>query len=413
MNNENKSIVKDLKQLLANYLKKDSATDFIKILDQQISLSSETQTQISETDKLHIGYDIPNGINYRIPIDKVLTYCEKELPQEKNYKLALELSQLMLFAGENSYSLEIAEEVLTKLQTNVKYQEIEAETNLMISKIYWAQAQWDECSEFISEAIRVFKSIKSELGLAKCENMLGTLCGEKGDFDEAQKHLRNALQHINDEDDISLRAMILTNLGIINTIKGDYEKAVWNYKNAAEKFNQIKDVRRLARVYHNIGMLYTRMESYEVALDEFNKCITLSLENDYLSNCAVAYIGKAFIYSNLKNPALADAYTDKAMEIAYKLNDALSIADIYRLKGIVQKNMKNFELSEELFENSIRLNKDIENKLNEAESSIQLGKLLEKSDRIEEARPYLETATNFFNKLNHEKIKAGLVEQSI
>lgn len=413
MNNENKSIVRDLKQLLTNYLKKDSVTDFIKILNQDISLKSETQPQISETDKLHIEYDIPNGINYRIPIDKVITYCEKELSQEKYFNLMLELSQLLLFAGEISYSQEIAEDLITKLQTTVKYQRIEAETNLMISKIYWTQAQWDECNEYISEAIRIFKSIKSEPGLAKCENMLGTLYGEKGDFDKAQKHLKNALQHLSDDDDISSRAMILTNLGIINTVQGDYEKAVWNYKNAAEKFNRIKDIRRLARVYHNIGMLYTRMESYEVALDEFNKCITLSLENDYLSNCAVAYIGKAFIYSNLNNPALADAYTDKAMEIAYKLNDALSIADIYRLKGIVQKNMKNFELSEELFENSIRLNKDVENKLNEAESSIQLGKLLEKNNRIEDAKPYMEVATNFFNKLNHKKSKAGLVEQSI
>ena len=155
------------------------------------------------------------------------------------------------------------------------------------------------------------------------------------------------------------------------------------------------------------------MENYDAALEAFNKCITLSLENDYLSNCAVAYIGKSFIYTKMKNPALADAYTDKAMEIAYKLNDTLSIADIYKVKGMVQNDMNNFELSEELFENSIRLNKDIESRLNEAESSVQLGELLQKNNRNEEAKPYLESATDFFSKMKNEKIKPGLVEQGI
>ncbi len=122
------------------------------------------------------------------------------------------------------------------------------------------------------------------------------------------------------------------------------------------------------------------MENYDAALEEFNKCITLSLANNYLSNCAIAYIGKAFIYTQLNNSSLADAYANKAMEIACKINDTISIADIYKIKGMIQNNMDNFELSEELFENSIRLNKDIESESNEAESSREMEKLLKKNN---------------------------------
>ena len=409
----NKNIFKELKQLLNNYLTKNLVKDFIKILDEDISIKPVDRAQIPDSEKFQIEYELPKGINYRIPVDKVITSCAKLLEENKYYKLMLDLSQLMFFAGEISYSLEIAEDLISKLRTNSNYYNIKAETLLMISKIYWSQAYWDECRYYIAEAMNIFNSVKSETGIAKCENMLGTLYGEKGEYDKAQKHLNNALKHLSDEDDLLSRAMILTNLGIINTINGEYEKAVWNHKNAEVKFNQLKDVRRSARVHHNVGMLYTRMKNYDAALEEFNKCITLSLENDYLSNCAVAYIGKAFIYTKMKNPALADAYTDKAMEIAYKLNDTLSIADIYKVKGMVQNDMNNFELSEELFENSVRLNKDIESGLNEAESSVQLGELLQKNNRNDEAKPYLESATNFFNKVNTEKIKPGLVEQNI
>jgi len=115
----------------------------------------------------------------------------------------------------------------------------------------------------------------------------------------------------------------------------------------------------------------------------------------------------------LKNQSLADAYTDKALELAYKLNDTISIADIYKIKGMIQNDLSNFELSEEMFENSIRLNKDLESKMNEAESSVQLADLLKKRNRSSEAAPYLETAQNYFKGLKSVKETAGLVELSI
>jgi tetratricopeptide (TPR) repeat protein len=136
------------------------------------------------------------------------------------------------------------------------------------------------------------------------------------------------------------------------------------------------------------------------------------LDNDYLSNCAVAYVGKAFIYTKLNNSALADAYTDKAMEIAYKINDTLSIADIYKIKGMIQTEMDNFQLSEEFFENSVRLNKDLENKLNEAESSAELGKLLHKSNRKEEAKPYIDSAVSYYKGIKADDIVNDLEEKS-
>jgi len=409
MENDNINIVNDLKRLINNYMPEESSKDFLKALEGDISspvgMDSPNANDclvISELDKSQVKYDLPKGTNYRLLIDKVILHCEKLLAEDKFYKLLLDLSQLMLFAGENAYSLELAEDLFGKLNSNNEYSSIRADAALMISKIYWAQAYWDDCSYYISEAMKIFESISSKSGIAKCENMLGTLYGEKGEFDKAQKHLENALACLKEEDDILSHAMILTNLGIINTIQGDYEKAIWNYKNSIERFKTLNDTRRSSRVYHNIGMLYTRMEKYDAALDEFNKCITLSFENNYLSNCAVAYIGKAFIYTKLKNSALADAYTDKAMEIAYKINDTLSIADIYKIKGMVQTDLENFQLSEELFENSIRLNKDMENKLNEAESSNEMGRLLQKTERDEEAKKYITTANNYFKVLKDE-----------
>ena len=396
MTNNNENIVVDLENLIQKYMSEDLTKSFINKLEEDHSLNRKT-LELSEIDKEQVQYELPRSMNYRLLIDKVITYSEKILSKEQSYKLILDLAQLMLFAGENSFALEISENLYFKLNSNVDYPLLCAESSLMISKVYWAQALWDESNYFITEAMQLFLSASSRQGLAKCENMLGTLYGEKGKFEKAKIHFENALIFLKDEEDLHTSAMISTNLGIINTMQSKFEKAIWNYKNAIKKFEEVKDTRRLSRTYHNVGMLLSRMNNYDAALEEFNKCITLSLANNYLSNCAIAYIGKAFIYTQLKNSPLADAYADKAMEIACKINDTLSIADIYKIKGMIQNDMDNFELSEELFENSLRLNKDVENELNEAESSNEMGKLLEKTDRKAEAQNYIDAADNFFH----------------
>jgi len=283
MNKSNTNITKELKDLLDEYMTKASAEEFIKGIEADNFSNVNKVNGMSDLDKSQVEYDLPKGIDYRLLIDRMITQCKNLLSEDKYYNLLLDFSQLMLFAGETAYSLEIVQDLQSKLESKNSFESILAVTNLMISKIYWSQADWDECEFHISEAAQIFESLSSESGIAKCENMLGTLYGEKGEFDKAQKHLQNALALLKDDEDLSSHAMILTNLGIINTVNGDYEKAAWNYKNATEKFEKLNDVRRLSRVYHNLGMLYTQMENYDAALEEFNKCITVSMENNYLS----------------------------------------------------------------------------------------------------------------------------------
>jgi tetratricopeptide (TPR) repeat protein len=410
MNENNNNIINDLKSLIRIYFKDQDPNGFIDDLLKETEATPESSPDL-EKESFALDYELPNRIDYRLLIDRCVTKSESLLPEDIFYKLLLELSRTIQAIGENDLALELAQDLINKIEKKSEYDMLQADAYLMISKIYWSQAYWDDCNYYVEEAMKIYHTYSNNNGLAKSENMLGTLYGEKGEIALAEQHFEKALTYLSEDDDELSHSMILTNLGIINTIQGDYEKSIWNYKIALQKFDTLKNTRYIARTYHNIGMLYTRMEKYDAALDEFNKCITLSLDNNYLSNCAVAYIGKAFIYTKLKNSSLADAYTDKAMEIACRINDTLSIADIYRIKGLIHGEMENFQLSEEMFENSIRLNRDIESKLNEAESSIEMGNLLKRVNREDESVSYFQSAIIYFKELKDKNIIAGLVEQ--
>jgi tetratricopeptide (TPR) repeat protein len=393
MNNNSEKVINQVKDVLVNFLSKSEAEEFIKSIKVYATSFEKLSENVSDVDKEQFKYQFPDGVDERIIVDRIITMSEKLLNKEKYFDLLLELAQIMIKIGNQAFALEILSDLKNLIGTDVDYKLYTGEANLLISKIYWSQAQWDDCDFYLNQAYSTFKSISYLKGYAKCENMFGTLYGEKGEFQKALNHFESALSFLKVSDDFSTQAMILTNLGIIHTIYGDFEKAIWNYQESIEKFQKLNDNNRIARVYHNIGMLYTRMEEYYLALEQFNNSITISSDNNYLSNCAVSYIGKAFIYAKLKNLPLADAFTDKAMEIACKINDTLSIADIYRIKGIIQSNLNNFELSEEFFENSIRLNDDFESRYNKAESSQELGDLLlTQENRIDEAEIHLKSA---------------------
>ena len=391
MNNNTEKILNHLKDVLVNFLSQSDADEFIKAIKVYTSSVEKLEQNLPDVDKQQVSYQFSDGVDERIIVDKIITLAERLLLKEKYYNLVIELSQLMIKIGNLSFALEMLTDLKNSLNP-AEHKIYNGEVNLLISKIYWAQAQWDDCAFYIDEAYSNFKDVEFLKGYAKCENMYGTLYGEKGDFKKALTHFESALTFLKESDDLTTQAMILTNLGIIYTIYGDYEKAIWNYKDSIEKFQKLNDTVKTARVYHNIGMLYSRMGEYYLALEQFNSSITLSIENNYLSNCAISYIGKAFIYTKLKNTTLADAFADKAMEIACKLNDTLSIADVYRIKGIVQSNLNNFELSEEFFENSVRLNDDFESQYNKAESSKALGDLLASKDKSVEAEAHLKSA---------------------
>src|SRR4030065_2292175 len=95
----------------------------------------------------------------------------------------------------------------------------------------------------------------------------------------------------------------------------------------------------------------------------------------YMPLVVLCYLSKRDVYTKQNDNMLASAFADKSMEIAYRLNDKLSVADIYRIKGVIQKKMNNFTAAENCFLTSLRINKEVSNKYNYAETAFELGLL--------------------------------------
>ena len=393
----------EIENLVSQYLGKEEAANFYQRIKEDVLGKNKNLSQGDPNDQSQLSSHIPIGVDERDLINGLVTFVEKKLTAEKLFSLLIDLSQIMTFNGEISIATELCDDVISKAADEEKFIKYRAEAYLSLARIAWSQAYWDQSLENVQESYNIFASIEDKEGSARCENMLATIYGEKGDVKRSLDHLEKGLYYLAESDDIALRGMFEVNLGILYQIQGETGKALWNLKNGLAKYEKLNDLRKVSRVHHNLGMIYTKTEDYQAAIEEFNKSINISMENGYLSNCAIGYIGKAYIYTKLKNNALADVFTDKAMEISYKINDTLSIAEVYKIKGMIQNDLENFELSEELFENSIRLNEDFGNDLNKAESFQEMSSLYERVDRKDQAENVKKSAEQYYKSVSSKK----------
>ena len=81
----------------------------------------------------------------------------------------------------------------------------------------------------------------------------------------------------------------------------------------------------------------------------------------------------------------------------------LSVADNLKLKGIIDRESNNFSQAEIYFQTSLRINDELENKLNHAETSVELGVLYKQMGKVETALISFNSALNYYKSIKHNE----------
>ena len=153
---------------------------------------------------------------------------------------------------------------------------------------------------------------------------------------------------------------------------------------------------------HNIGITYTKKKEYSNALKELDKSIAISLNESIFSILGISYVTKAFIFAQMEDIELSKAFADKAMEICYKTNDKLSVAEIYKVEGIIKRLQKIYVQSESFLKTSLRINQEYKNKMNEAETFLELGILYKDWKMPDKSVLSFNSALKYFKKIKAE-----------
>jgi tetratricopeptide (TPR) repeat protein len=386
-----------VEEALKNFFDKAEKEDFSQ------ALTGDTDTEAAVKDvkiKDQINFEIRSGPQTRCQVDLLITFAESKYQLEKLIEFLIYLGQLTITAGENQIAIEIHEKIINLCKGKPGTADITANALLAIGEVYSRQAQWELSFGYLDKAIKIFQDENDTKGSIHCQNILGTIQGDQGNLEKAKEHFENALTALEGIKDNALVGKIEINLGIINNMQSNYDEALSYLKRALLNFEKVSDLKRIAEIKQNLGMVYTKKKEYSEAISEFDDSIDASIRSTYLQNLGIAYISKAYVYTNLKDFDLAGAFSDRALEIAYRINDKLSIAEVYKIKGIISRNRNKLDAAENSLLTSYRLNKDLGNQLNLAETAFELGILYKQKGDPDRGNQYLFEALGYFRKIN-------------
>lgn len=393
-----------IEKILSDYLDPKSFEEYKKLLSKEKKTRRKRVSSINSASNKQLKKNIASLSNYNSYIEFLITFTKRKLTDLKFIELLLFLGDISTQKGELDSAVTLSKNLIFFAQKKTKYVSVAAYSMLKLGEIYSRQADWVNSKRQILKAKNVFQEQNDYRGIAKCENLLGTIYGDKGDFKKARKHFELSLSFLNPKKDKTIYGMLEVNLGILNNILQNYDEAFNYYQRALIIFEKENNLRRIAEVTGNIGVLYLHKEEYNLALKSFDKSFSYSQKADVLNPMCVALLNKALIYTKLNDYPLANAFADKAMEIAFKINDRVSIADIYKIKGIIERYLRNFQLAENHFQTSLRINAELDNSLNLAETNYEIGLLYKDMKKDKDSKKYLNLALTEFKKLKMTKM---------
>jgi tetratricopeptide (TPR) repeat protein len=346
-----------------------------------------------------------DSIKQRKFIDRVITYAKSNLDKNVCTQLLLELVNLLA----ESENTNLAEEILINSMNIERSNPYYAESLLATADIFIRKAFWDNSISLIKNARESFARLNNISGLARCENLLGILHGERGDLIKSRGHFLNSRNLLDHNSDKKFAAQIETNIGIIENIIGNFIKAEKYFRQALNKFESLNDQKNVAEIRHNLGMYYFEQKEYNKALIEFDKGIAIALRENYKSILAISYLGRANALLCLENYNESSEYCYMALGIAINIEDKLTIADVYRTIGILERKLKQYDTAEKYFRTSIRLNDELDNKLNSAETSFEVGLLYHETGREVEKNRWMQKSLKYYQGVGAND-KAKMVE---
>jgi tetratricopeptide (TPR) repeat protein len=367
MGSEKREIL--LKDFISRYFSKGEAEEYYSNHLQLMDDRKAVQTAGSD----QIRLDLFNSYYLNIQIDNLVTFAEQKFKEDRFLSFLLYLGEFSVIKGEMDIALSMYNRVLEQTSSDSRFSDITANANLSIAEIYSRQANWKDSIKFIKRAYSLFTANRNVKGKAKCENLFGTIYGDMGNIRKAKEHFQKSFSLLKNSKDLSLLGVVEINLGIISLMQEDLENALVYLKRSLVNFTRTGDYKRIAEIHYNTGMAHLKMNDYDCALTEFDAAVAASQELGYMPLMVLAYLSKAQVYIRKNDNNLAAAFADKSLELAYRLNDRLSVADVYKLKGVIQKNLNNYPAAENYFLTSLRINKELSNKYNYAETSFELG----------------------------------------
>lgn len=338
--------------------------------------------------------------------DLSLTYSEKYLDRNQLILFYYKLAFILKIYNKNELAVKLLLQILNNIDKSAENKEDQlfiAQCNLHLADIYSYLAIWKNVDKHYKIAKNLFEELGDYSGLAECEFVYGSVYLEKGDLHAAFIRFENTKRYLKNIENRLLWAKLTNNLGIYNSIKGNFDESKKYLENALKEFESLNLLPFQAEVKLNLGIVAYRQKKFDTAESNFEDAKFLAIRSLSIQTVALALMYKSQVNLSKGNYKTALKIIEQSTAISYQINDTLTIADLFKLNGIVLKELERFDAAEDMLLTSLRINNELGNKLNYAETSVELGYLYKSIKKTELAIKYFTIALEYFKKIEAQK----------
>ncbi len=222
-----------------------------------------------------------------------------------------------------------------------------------ISNIYHSER--DKCSKesilkFLSEASELAASYNNKDYYQRFLKGKANIYYRLGEYGKAEKEFTKLLNFAETEKNLSLKAQMNSNIGVLLEIQGQYNEAIKRYLDAWRTFEKLKKYRFSGKVLHNIAVLYAELKDTENAILYFNKALKFKRIDSTSRELGATLNGLGTIYEGaLQEFDKALKFYTEALALYQKEQDFKFSTKVLGNIGLVYFQKKEFKKADEYY----------------------------------------------------------------
>jgi tetratricopeptide (TPR) repeat protein/class 3 adenylate cyclase len=349
-----------------------------------------------------IGNNVSNE-NNEITITKEQIKNENEKNTVKKYfTLQKKLADEYKKNYNNEKAIEKCNHVI-KIATIIKDIKNEIEYKIKKGNILLLIGKFEDAIDVYQNALSKSVSVNKIRYTAQCNNALGKVYEDKGNYKLAKSFQEKAIKLFEETNDKSGTASCLGNLGDVFYEKGDYEKAMKCYNKQLLISRETGDKKGIHIAVESMGDIYKEQGDYTNALEYLNKSLKISEKVDDKIGIAMTIGNIGNVYYDKGERDKAIKYYEKQLLICENLGYKRGISAVVGNMGNIYSDMRNFEKALKYFERSLRILEELGDKAGISMMVGNMGNIYINQGRVKEAMKYYKKQLTTSKELGHKR----------
>ena len=240
--------------------------------------------------------------------------------------------------GEHDLAEGYLRRVMERGDEEIKKKALETWGNLYVRK-----GNFEEAEKYLREFLRIAEEEGNEEDLSHAYSSLATLHFHRSQYREALEYAKKAMEYAQRTGEYQQLIAVYNLLGVVYDVIGQPQKALEKYQTLYDLAKKAGDLRGMAMAYNNMGILYYTIGDINKVKEYLEKAMDLHLKMGDLRSLALSYYNLSGVYSDLGDYARGKEYALKAKKLYEKLGDRRHSAFSELWIGLYDMWMGNYE----------------------------------------------------------------------